>query len=96
MVTILKILWEGGQNRTGLKREETGRLNQSIPLMISGCWIKDMLFWERGSVFVLMGKKKRLWTPSRVIWIRCDGGRPPEDLDYRQERKIQDQAGQVK
>jgi hypothetical protein len=49
-----------------------------------------MLFWERGSIFVLTGKKKRLWTlpPSKVIWIRYNRGRPPEDLGYRQKRKI--------
>jgi hypothetical protein len=31
--------------------------------MIFGYWTKDMLFWERGFVFVLRGKEKRLWTP---------------------------------
>jgi hypothetical protein len=52
-------------------------------LMISGYWIKDMLLWEKGSALVLTGKENRLWTPSRVIWIRYDRGRPPE------EQKIQ-------
>ena len=81
LVVILKFLWERGQ---------------AIPLMISSYWTSDMLFWERGSVFVLTGKEKRLWTLSRVIWIRYDRGRPPEDLGYRQERKIQeDQTGQA-
>jgi hypothetical protein len=41
LVVILKFLWERGQ---------------AIPLMISDYWNKDMLFWERGSVFVLTGK----------------------------------------
>ena len=55
-----------------------------------------MLFWERGSVFVLTGKKKRFWIPSKMIWIRYDRGRSTKDLGYRQERKIQeDQTGQV-
>jgi hypothetical protein len=45
-----------------------------------------MLFEERGSVFVLTGKEKRLWTSSRVIWIRDDKGRTPEDLGYRKEK----------
>ena len=58
----------------------------AVPLMISGYWTKDMLFLERGSVFVLTGKEKRLWTPSRVIWIRYDRGRPPEDLGYGKEK----------
>jgi hypothetical protein len=43
-------------------------------------WTKDRLFWERGSIFVLIGKNKRLWTPSKVIWIRYDRGRSPIDL----------------
>jgi hypothetical protein len=42
---ILKFLWERGQ---------------AIHLMISSYWTKDMLFWEEGSVFVLIGKEKRL------------------------------------
>ena len=58
-------------------------------------WTKDMLFGEKSSVFVLTGKEKRLWNPSRMIWIRYDRGRSTKDLGYRQERKIQeDQTGQ--
>lgn len=64
---ILKILWERGQNRAGPKRKELAKLNQSIPLMISGYWTKDMVFWERGSAFMLIGKKRRLWTTFTVI-----------------------------
>jgi hypothetical protein len=71
LVVVLKFLWERGQD---------------IPLMISGYWSKDMLFWKRDSVFVLTRKEKRLWTPSRVIWIRYDKGRPPETLGYRREK----------
>jgi hypothetical protein len=73
---ILKILWERG---------EASKLNQSIPRTISGYLTKDMQFWERGSEFVLIGKKQRLWIPSRVIWIRYDRGRPSEDLGSRKE-----------
>jgi hypothetical protein len=55
-----------------------------------------MLFLERGFVFVLTGKEKRLWTTSRVIWIRYDRGRLPEDLSYRKEKlKEKNQTGQV-
>jgi hypothetical protein len=39
------------------------------------------------SVFVLTGKEKSLWTPSKVLWISHDRGRFPEDLSYRQKRK---------
>jgi len=31
-----------------------------LKLMISYYWIKDVLFWEKGSAFVLTGKEKRL------------------------------------
>jgi hypothetical protein len=48
---------------SGPKKKEAAKLNQSI----SGCWTKDMLLWERGSVFVLAGKKKRLWGSTKVI-----------------------------
>jgi hypothetical protein len=41
---------------------------------------------ERGSVFVLIGKEKTLWTLSRVIFIIYDRERPPEDLGYRKEK----------
>ena len=95
-VIALQILYKRGQNRANLKKKEAAKLNQSIFLMTLGCWTKGMLFWGRGPVFVLTGKKKRLWTPSKVIWITHDRGRPPEDLGYRQKRKIQeDQTGQV-
>jgi hypothetical protein len=63
LVVILKFLWERGQAKR---------------LMISGYWAKDLLFWEKGSAFVLTGKESRLWTSSRVIWIRYDRGRTPE------------------
>jgi hypothetical protein len=36
---------------------------------------------------VLTGKDKRLWMPSKVIWLRYDSGRHPEVLGYRQKRK---------
>jgi hypothetical protein len=35
--------------------------------------MKDLLFWKRGSVFVLTGKEKGFWIPFRVMWIRDDG-----------------------
>lgn len=48
--------------------------------MISSYWTKDILLWERGSIFVVKGKEKRLWMPFRVIWIKYDLGRPPDDV----------------
>ena len=78
-MVILKFLWERGQ---------------AIFVMLSSYWTKDVLFWERGSAFVLTGMEKRLWTPSRVIWIRYDRGRPPEDLGN--SRKLREnQTGQI-
>jgi hypothetical protein len=35
---------------------------------------------------MLTGKGNRLWIPSRMIWIRYDGVRSPEDLGYRKEK----------
>jgi hypothetical protein len=55
---ILKILWKRGHDIN---------IIHPIPLMISGYWTRDMLLWERDSVFVLTGTEKNLWTPSRVI-----------------------------
>ena len=48
----------------------------------------ENITWMCGiaAVFVLTGKEKRLWTLSRVIWIRYDRVRPPEDLGYRKEQ----------
>jgi hypothetical protein len=61
-VIMLKILCERGQNRAGLKRKTAANLNQSVSMIILGCWTKNRLFWERGSIFMLIGKKKRLWS----------------------------------
>ena len=41
--------------------------------------LKDMLIWEKGFVFVFLEKVIKVFTPSRVIWIRFDRGRPPEN-----------------
>ena len=45
----------------------------------SGYGLKDMLIWEKGFVFVFLEKVIKVFTPSRVIWIRFDRGRPPEN-----------------
>ena len=42
----------------------------------SGYWLKDMLIWEKGFVFVFLDKAISVYTPSRTIWIRYDEGRP--------------------
>ena len=47
---------------------------QAKRLMISGYWTKDLLTWERDSVFVLTGKERGLWTPFRVTWMRYGRG----------------------
>lgn len=77
MVMILKILWERG---------EAIKLNQSIPLMISGyCNFGHAILGERLCV-VSIGEKQRFWTPSMVIWFRYDRRRLPEDPGYRKEK----------
>lgn len=88
----LLILCERGLRSEGPTKKEAANFNQ----LILEFWTKDMLFWERGSVFVLRGKEKRLWIPSKVIWIRYDRQRSCKDVYYRQEREIlEDQTEQV-
>jgi hypothetical protein len=53
----------------------------------SGYWLKDMLIWEKYFVFVFLEKVIKLFTPSRIIWIRFDRGRPSEELDSRESNK---------
>jgi hypothetical protein len=53
--------------------------------VVSGYWTNDLPSLERGPVFVLTGKEKKHWTPSRVICVRYYRGRPPEDFGYRKE-----------
>ena len=53
----------------------------------SGYWLKDMLIWEKGFVFAFLEKVISVYTPSRVIWIRFDRGRPPKELDSRESNK---------
>jgi hypothetical protein len=45
----------------------------------SGYRLKDMLIWEKGFVFVFLEKVIKVFTPSKVMWIRYDEGRPPKD-----------------
>ena len=47
-----------------------------------GYQLKDMLIWGKGFVFVFLEKVIKVFTPSRVIWIRFDRGRPSEGLDF--------------
>jgi hypothetical protein len=42
-------------------------------------WLKAMLIWGKGSVFVFLEKVIRVFTLSRVIWIRFDRGRLTEN-----------------
>ena len=41
--------------------------------------LKDMLIWGKGFVFVFLEKVIKVFTPSRVLWIRFDRGRPREN-----------------
>jgi hypothetical protein len=57
-----------------------------------------MLFWKRGSVFMLTGKKKKwLWNPSKIINIRVDRGRHLERswLQTWIEKNQEDQEEQI-
>ena len=52
-----------------------------------GYCLKNMLIWGKRFVFVFLEKVIKVFTPSRVIWIRFDRGRPPEELDSRESNK---------
>jgi hypothetical protein len=73
----LTFFWERGQ---------AINLIHSITLVIYGYWNKNMLLYGRSSVFVLTGKKKSVWAPSGMIWIRYNRERPHEDLGYKKEK----------
>jgi hypothetical protein len=47
-----------------------------------------MLFWERSSV-MLIGKKKRLWTSSKVIWITYDRENSLKNLATDRKRNFE-------
>lgn len=57
--------------------QETGQAK-----IFSGYCKKTVLIWEKGFTFVFIEKAIRLWTPSRITWIRYDRGRLPEELKY--------------
>jgi hypothetical protein len=38
-----------------------------------------MLIWGKAFVFVFLEKVIEVFIPSRVMWIRYEKGRPPED-----------------
>ena len=52
-----------------------------------GYQLKDMLIWGKDFVFVFLEKVIKVLTPSRVIWVRFDRGRPSEELDSRESNK---------
>lgn len=90
---VLYNLFERNQNRTYLDKNGAAELDHSILIMTSICWTKGMLCLERGFVFVSTEEEKQLWIPSKIIRIRCDRERLPEDLDYRQEEKENQKDG---
>jgi hypothetical protein len=53
----------------------------------SGYWLKDMLIWKKGFVFVFLEKVLHVYIPSRVIWIKFGRGRPPRTRFQRIKQK---------
>ena len=49
--------------------------------------LKAMLTWRKGFVFVFLAKVIKVFTPSRVLGIRFDRGRPHEELDSKEPNK---------
>jgi hypothetical protein len=52
-----------------------------------GYQLKDVLIWGKGFVFVFLEKVIKVFTPSRLIWIRFDRGRTPENYIPENETK---------
>jgi hypothetical protein len=68
--------------------ERTIELNQPpyIKDILTSEWkMENLLHWGRGYACISTGKEK-LWVPSKLIKIRHDRERPPEDLGNREER----------
>ena len=42
-----------------------------------GYQLKDVLIWGKVFIFEFLEKVIKAFTPSRVIWIRFDKGKPP-------------------
>jgi hypothetical protein len=51
----------------------------------------NLVYWGRGYAYISTEKGK-LWVPSKLLKIRHDRGRPPEDINYRQEENQNDQT----
>ena len=45
----------------------------------SGYWLKDMLIWEKGFVFAFLEEVISVYAQFRVIRLRFDRERPPEN-----------------
>jgi hypothetical protein len=54
-------------------------LGQKAATGCPGYQLKDMLILKKGFVFVLLEKVIKVFTPSRVIWIRFDRWKTPEN-----------------
>ena len=68
--------------------ERTIELNQPVYTedILKPEWkMGNVLHWARAYVYVSTGKEN-LWIPSKLIQIRNNRGRPPEDLGDREEK----------
>ena len=75
--------------------ERNAELHQPVDILIPR-WKKGNMICWRGDFASAPTGKGKLCLPYKLLKIRFDQGRPPEDLGYRQERKLQDdQTGQV-
>jgi hypothetical protein len=52
-----------------------------------GYQLKAMLIWGKGFVFVFLEKVIKVFTPSKIIWIRFDRRRSSEELDFREKKQ---------
>ena len=73
LVVMLKFPWERGQ---------------ATPLMNSSYWTKDMLFWERGSVFMVTGEGETALDPFQNDMNPVDREDPLKILAIDRKEKI--------
>jgi len=70
-----------------LGSEEAREWGKNAPGEKKGGDKRNTVFWEKNVVFVLVKGVIKLWKLCRVILIRLDRGRPPENLFRRIKQK---------
>lgn len=80
VITLLQFNYERGQI-------EQTKIKQGL-LEYINLYFNDFKLLERETLFVVIGKKNLLWTHYKLIRIRYNRGKAPEDIGCRQEENI--------